>query len=181
MKGRTMAERDLREIITRRHSFDVRAGWRWPAKAMRAEVSTVVRAPKETVSGVYAAYENWPGLFPTITGVRLVSRDGPKLSVEIDHAEGKVSNELILRCPDEIDLWEVKRRYDACFRNRFVTAPGGTRFTVAGEIWLKGWARLLRPFLRGYVRRLMRWLQLQPVQAEAEAQALRTGQSNDER
>jgi len=30
------------------------------------------------------------------------------------------------------------------------------------------WARILRPFLGGYVRRLMRRLQLEPVKAQAE-------------
>ena len=62
-------------------------------------------------------------------------------------------------------------RYDAWFLNRVETVPGGTRFTVRGEIYLKGWARLLRPFLGGLVRRQVRRLQLQPVQAEAEARA----------
>jgi hypothetical protein len=42
---------------------------------------------------------------------------------------------------------------------------------VRGDIYLKGWARLLQPFLRGYVRRQMERLQLQPVRAEAEARA----------
>ena len=138
---------------------------------MLAEVSAVVRAPKQTVLAVYAAYQDWPGLFLTISGVRLISRDGPRLALEVNHVEGTVLNELILRCPDEIDLWEIKRRYDACFRNQFVTIPGGTLFVVTGEVWLKGWARLLRPFLGGYMRRQMHRLQLRPVQAEADAQA----------
>jgi hypothetical protein len=42
---------------------------------------------------------------------------------------------------------------------------------VDGDIYLKGWARLLRPFLSGYVRRLIRRLQVQPVKTEAEARA----------
>jgi hypothetical protein len=91
--------------------------------------------------------------------------------LEIDHIEGRAINELLVRSPDEIDLWEVKRRYDARFLNRFDTVPGGTRFTVSGDIYLKGLAKLLQPFLRGYVRRQMERLQLQPVKAEAEARA----------
>jgi hypothetical protein len=176
-----MPEPDLREIISARHAPDARAAQRSGAKAMLAEAAAVVRAPKDTVCGVYAAYQNWPGLFPTISGVRLVSRDGPKLALEVDHAEGTVPNELILRCPDDIDLWEIKRRYDACFHNRFVTIPGGTLFVVTGEVWLKGWARLLRPFLPGYMRAQMRRLQLRPVQAAAETQAQRAGQGDDQR
>ena len=176
-----MPEPGLREIISATHAPDARAGRKSGSKAMLAEVSAVVRAPKETVCGVYAAYQDWPGLFPTISGVRLVGRDGPRLALDVDHVEGTVPNELILRCPDDLDLWEVKRRYDACFRNRFVTIPQGTLFVVTGEVWLKGWARLLRPFLPGYMRRQMRRLQLRPVQAKAEAQAQRAGQGDDQR
>ncbi len=51
---------------------------------------------------------------------------------------------------------------------------------MRGDIDLKGWARLLRPFLRGYVRRQIERLQLRPVKAEAEAEALagRSGQDD---
>jgi hypothetical protein len=135
------------------------------------EVSSVVRAPRETVLDVYADYGSWPHLFPTIAAVRLVGREGPKLVLEVDHVEGKVSNELVVRAPDQLELWEQKRRYNARFLNCFEIVPDGTRFTVRGEIHLKGWARLLQPFLQGYVRRQMRQLQLEPVKAEAEARA----------
>jgi hypothetical protein len=96
---------------------------------------------------------------------------GAKLVLEVDHVEGKVINELVVRPPDAIDLWEQKRRYHARFLNQFEAVPGGTRFRVRGDIYLKGWARLLQPFLRGYVRRQMRRLQLQPVKDEAQAHA----------
>jgi hypothetical protein len=140
---------------------------------LHVEVTTMVEAPRQTVLDVYADYPSWPRLFPTISGVRLLRRDGPKLVLEVDHLEGKVVNELLVRPPDELELWEEKRRYNARFNNRLETVPGGTRFTIRGDICLKGWARLLRPFLGGYVRRLMRRLQLQPVKAEAEARARR--------
>lgn len=56
-------------------------------------------------------------------------------------------------------------------RERFEVIPGGTRFSVSGEIALNGIARLARPFLSGYVRRQMeRWV-LEPVKAEAEKRA----------
>jgi hypothetical protein len=138
---------------------------------LQVEASTTVDAPKETVLDVYADYRSWPGLFPTISGVQLLRHDGPKLVLEVDHVEGKVINELVVRPPDRLDLWEVKRHYNAWFRNRLEAVPGGTRFTVRGEICLKGWARLLQPVLRGFVRRQMQRLQLQPVKAEAEARA----------
>jgi hypothetical protein len=89
--------------------------------------------------------------------------------LEIDHVEGRVINELVVRLPDTLELWEEKRRYDVRFSNRFEAVPGGARFTARGDIYLKSWARLLQPFLAGYVRRL----QLQPVKAEAEARGRR--------
>jgi hypothetical protein len=72
---------------------------------MHVEAKTMVKAPKETVSEVYADYRNWPRLFPTISGVRLLRCEGSKLVLEIDHIEGKVINELVVRSSDEIDLW----------------------------------------------------------------------------
>jgi Polyketide cyclase / dehydrase and lipid transport len=138
---------------------------------LQVEASTTVQAPRETVLDVYADYQGWPRLFPTISGVRLLRREGPTLVLKVDHVEGEVVNELTVRPPDALDLWEEKRRYDARFRNRFATVQGGTRFTARGDIYLKGWVRLLQPILRGYVRRQMQRLQLRPVKAEAEARA----------
>ena len=143
---------------------------------MTVVASTMVSAPKATVSAVYGEYPNWPRLFPTINGVRLLRREGAKLVLEIDHAEGTVVNEMLVRSPDEISLWEVHRRFDALFLNRFETVPEGTRFTVSGEIHLKGLAKPLKPFLRGYVSKRMERLQLQPVKAEAEARARRAAE-----
>jgi polyketide cyclase/dehydrase/lipid transport protein len=140
---------------------------------MNIEIATFVEAPREIVAAVYGEYENWPRLFPTIHGVRLVSQRGTKFVLAVDHAEGEVVNEMIVRWPAEIDVRETKRHYDARFLNLFESAPGGTTFTVRGEIRLKGVARLLRPFLKGYARRLMWRLQVTPVKEEAEAQASR--------
>jgi hypothetical protein len=66
---------------------------------LHMEVSTTVQAPRETVAAVYAEYTSWPRLFPTISAVRLVRREGPTLVLEVDHLEGKVVNELTVRSP----------------------------------------------------------------------------------
>jgi hypothetical protein len=145
-------------------------------RVLHVEVSATVKAPRQTVLDVYADYSSWPRLFPKISGVRLLHREGAKLVLEVDHVEGKVINELLVRSPDTLELWEQKGRYDACFTNHFETVPGGTRFTVDGDIYLKGWARLLQPVLQGSVRRQIDRLQLQPVKAEAEARARRTAE-----
>jgi hypothetical protein len=131
----------------------------------------LVKAPPEIVSAVYAEYASWPRLFPTIRGVRLVRRTGAQFLLEVDHVEGKVINELFVRSPGEIDLRETKRHYDAWFRNCFEALLEGTRFTVRGDISLKGAARILRPFLGGYARRMIERLQVRPVKAEAERRA----------
>jgi uncharacterized membrane protein len=141
------------------------------AGVLRVTASIVIDAPKDVVSEIYADYRAWPRLFPTISGVRLLRREGEKLVLEVDHVEGKVRNELLVRSPDEIELWEDKRRYRALFRNQFRAVPGGTRFTVTGEISLKGWAKLLQPVLRGYIRRQIQRFQLRPVKTAAEARA----------
>lgn len=135
---------------------------------MRVTTSVEVEASPETVYGVYADYRLWPWLFPTIRAVRLRRRQGRTLVLEVDHAEGLVVNELELLPPHELRLREQHRRFDAMFVNRFSHVPGGTLFTVTGTIQLKGMARLLRPFLRGTVRRRMRRLQLDPIKAAAE-------------
>jgi hypothetical protein len=147
-------------------------------QVMMVVAATTVSAPPATVCDVYAEYRSWPRLFQTINGVRLLRREGAALVLEIDHLEGTVINELLVRPPGEISLREVHRRFDSLFLNRFQAIPGGTRFTVTGEIHLKGFARLFQPFLRRYVRKRMERLQLQPVKAEAEARARRAAEGD---
>ena len=136
---------------------------------IHVEVSTIVRAPTDVVSSVYADYTHWHEVFPTISAVRLIRVEGSRQILEIDHREGKVINTLTVRSPDCIELEEVKRRYDARFINRFDAVPAGTLFTVLGDICLKGWAKLLTPFVGVYVRRQMERYQLRPVKVAAEA------------
>ena len=138
---------------------------------MRIEVSATVRAPQRIVMDVYADYTNWPRLFPTIRDVRLIRHEGNKLVLAIDHVEGAVINELVIRRPDEIELWEVKRHYNALFRNRFEPVGDGTRFTIKAEIDLHTPVRFLQPFLYDYARRRIERFQVAPVKAEAEARA----------
>lgn len=71
---------------------------------------------------------------------------------------------------EEIRLEEFKKRYDAVFLNRFEAVPEGTRYTLVGDISLKGLYRLLAPFLKGYIRKQMSKWVLEPVKTRAEAQ-----------
>lgn len=133
----------------------------------------VVHARVDAVRDAYTDYHSWPRLFPTISGVRLTARRGSTLVLQVDHLEGTVLNELTVTGGGEVVLYEVKRRYDAVFVNRFASIPAGTLFSVRGDLTFKGIARLLRPFLGWYVRRRIRHLTLLPVKTWAEARAVR--------
>ena len=133
------------------------------------ETSMIIRAPVARVAGLYRDYRNWPRLFPaTIRGVRLVRAEGARTELEIDHREGTVPNVMTEVSPGRIDLWEAKRRYDARFVNRFEAVPEGTRYTVVADVELKGAAKLLAPFLGGYIRRQVTRYVLAPMRVAAE-------------
>ena len=138
---------------------------------MKIVVAAFVAAPRTTVMDVYLDYAFWPSIFATIKAVRLIRREGEKVVLAVDHVEGPVINELLVRWPDEIELWERKRRYDGHFRNRFETVAGGTQFLIRAEIELRHHLRVLQPFLSGYARRQIERFQIAPVRREAEARA----------
>jgi hypothetical protein len=52
---------------------------------MRVTISAVVRAPAQLVRDVYLDYTHWPGMFPTISAVRLRQRVGQTLVLAVDH------------------------------------------------------------------------------------------------
>lgn len=136
---------------------------------MRVTASIMISAPPDEVFELYADHQAWPDVFPAIGDVRLLRQEGSRQILEVAHREGTVINELVVRPPDEIDVYEVKRRYNAQFVNRFEPVAGGSLLAVDGTIDLKGWARPLTPFFRRHARRLMEQLQLQPIKAAAEA------------
>jgi hypothetical protein len=137
-----------------------------------AEASIIIRAPRALVAQLYRDYQSWPQLFPaTIRGVRLVRAEADRTTLVIDHREGPVINILSEVSPNRVDLWESKRLYDGTFVNRFDPVPEGTRYTVSAEIVLKGLARLLDPFLSGYIRRQLTRYVLEPMRCAAEGTA----------
>lgn len=137
---------------------------------MQLTASILVHAEPEAVRAVYADYTHWPTLFPTISAVRVRHRRAATVVLELDHVEGTVINELTVTADGDLVLHEIKRHYDAVFVNHFAPHPAGTIFTVAAQLSLKGWARLVEPVVSPYVRRLIRRLQLEPVKAWAETQ-----------
>jgi hypothetical protein len=137
---------------------------------LHVECSTIIHAPQPQVIATYRDYCQWPRIFPTIRAVRATRVEAGRQTLAIDHREGPVVNILADVAPDEIELKEWKRRYTATFRNRFQPIPEGTRYTLQADLHLKGAYRLLTPFIRGYVRRQMERLVLQPMKKVMENQ-----------
>ena len=143
---------------------------------LHVEASTTIRAPRTRVVEIYLDYRNWPKLFPTIKEVRLVREEPQRKVLEIDHKEGRVINILTTVSPEEVVLEEFKKKYDGKFVNRFEDVPDGTRFTVAADISLKGFYKLVAPFLDGYIRKQITVFVLDPVKKFAEnPSAIRNG------
>ena len=138
---------------------------------LHVEASTTIRAPRTRVVEIYQDYRNWPKFFPTIKAVRLVREEPRRKVLEIDHDEGRVINILTTVSPEEVVLEEFKKKYDGKFVNRFEAVPGGTRFTVAADISLKGFYKLLAPFVDGYIRKQITVFVLDPVKKFAENQS----------
>ena len=136
---------------------------------LHVEASTIVHASPVQAADIYCDFNNWPSVFPTIHAVRLIREDAGKIVLAIDHWEGQVVNILTFISPTEIQLVEIKKHYDAQFLNRFEVAPDGARYTVLAYISLKGFAKFLKPFLGGYVRRQIIRFVLEPIKQTAEA------------
>ena len=135
---------------------------------LHVEASTTIQAPQPRVVEIYQDYRNWPNLFPTIKAVRLVREEPHRKVLEIDHVEGRVINILTIVSPQEVVLEEFKKKYNGKFVNRFEVVPQGTRFTVAADISLKGFYKLLAPFLADYIRKQITVYVLDPVKKSAE-------------
>lgn len=144
---------------------------RHPRRVMvRATTSRLVRAPRATVYGIFTDVRGWPQVFPTISWVRVLREEPDEVEVVVGHREGEVRNRLMPQPPGRALLLEGKRHYDAVFANDFVEEPGGrTTVTVHALIELKGWRRVLSPFLGGYVRRQVDRFTLSPVAEAAES------------
>ena len=135
---------------------------------LHVEASTTIEAPQPRVVEIYQDYRNWPNLFPTIKAVRLVREDSHSKVLEVDHIEGRVINILTIVSPEEVVLEEFKKKYDGKFVNRFEVVPDGTRFTVTADISLKGFYKVLAPFLHDYIRKQITVFVLDPVKKSAE-------------
>ena len=91
------------------------------------------------------------------------------MTVEVDHrTAGRAINVIRPLSARIIELEEHKPKYDATFVNRFEPAEDGTRYTVVADIRLRMPYALLAPFVKGYVRRIVRRYVLEPMRDAAE-------------
>jgi hypothetical protein len=132
--------------------------------------SATIEAPRDLVYDTLTDVEDWPHVFPTIRAARVTRRDRFRIDVAVEHREGAVANVVTLAGPALVVLDERKRRYDATFLNR-LTRLGDDRtcYEVLGCIRLRGWLRVLQPFLGRHARRQLLAFTVEPVKEAAEA------------
>ena len=134
-----------------------------------AVVSEHVNAPADRVRALYRDPDNWARLFPaTISGARVVRREGDATVVEVDHVEGKVVNILRDISSTRVDLVEFKRRYDATFVNEFIPEGEGMRYRLTASVRLKWPYWLAAPFVKPLVLARMRRYIVEPLKVAAE-------------
>lgn len=143
--------------------------------AIQAEAAIDIDAPPEQVAAVYRDVEKWGETFPaTIERAQITQAGDNWKQIQVTHKlEGCVPNTLIDLSDTEIGLEESKKKFDASFLNHFLpAADGGTRYVIHAYVHLKGIYSVLKPFLKGYVRRqMLRQMQryvLDPLKAAAE-------------
>jgi hypothetical protein len=142
-----------------------------PAAIRRVHTSTslLIRAPKERVFGLYAAWQDWPRLFPkTIRGVQLIREAGNTREIDVDHVEGHVPNTMSIVSPELIVLEEQKGQFDARFSNYFTAVPEGTRYLVSADVTLRGSLGWLHAVAGPFIRSRIRHLVLEPMRSAAE-------------
>jgi len=135
---------------------------------MRLQESIDIAAPPEQVSQLFQDWARWPSIYPTIRGTSLVGVEDGQVVIDVDHVEGHVRNTLQQLSPTDVLLREDKHTYRATFENRFAPDGVGTRYTVTGDIHLRGLRRLVGPLIHPRIRRMMRRYQLEPLKQVAE-------------
>ncbi len=146
--------------------------------AIQAQASIDIAAPPERVAAVYCDVEKWGETFPaTIEQAQVIETGDNWRQIEVTHKqEGCVTNTLIFLSDTEIGLEESKKKFTASFLNQFEpAADSSTHYVITAYIGLKGVYKVLKPFVKGYVRRQalkrMRDYVLEPLKTAAEKES----------
>ena len=143
--------------------------------AIKTQAAIDIAAPPEYAAALYRDVEKWGETFPaTIERAQVIQTGDNWEQIEVIHkSEGRVPNTLIFLSDNEVGLEESKKRFDASFLNRFEPAVGGgTHYVITAYVSPKGIYRVLKPFLKAYVRQKtlnqMKSYVLDPLKAAAE-------------
>ena len=115
-----------------------------------------VAAPPATVYAVYAELSRLAPAVPDHQGRAGGGAGRPPGGARPSITAKAGGNEIEFRPTDTLELWEVKRHYDARFSNHFGARGGWLPVHGPRHDPAEGLGRLLRPFLRRYVRSLLR-------------------------
>lgn len=127
-----------------------------PHHAIQVQAAIDIAAPPDRVAAVYCNVGKWSEIFPaTIEHAKIIETGDNWKEIKVAHKhEGRVPNTLIFLSDTEIGLEESKKIFNASFLNSFEPATGGgTHYVITAYISLKGVYKVLKPFLKGYVRR----------------------------
>ena len=84
----------------------------------------------------------------------MLKEENGRLTISVQHKKaGQVLNMLSVLSPHEIKLEEFKPTYDAVFINRFHQINRGSLHTVIAEIRLKGFFKIVEPFIKSIVEK----------------------------
>ena len=141
------------------------------AKMIYVEVSDMIQAPREEVFALNADFRNWAGVFPDVSSVRLVQERYEERVFEVIDGERHEKYTVVqrLRAPEKI-VREIKKRALTGKATYTLTSTAeGTRVTFTMAVTLRGYYRLLSPFMKGQVSRSLITHFLQPLKRAAEA------------
>jgi hypothetical protein len=132
---------------------------------IRVQASINIPASSPYLFSLYRNYSQWVKLFPlTIKDAKLVKEEEGNLTIMISHkTAGQVINILSVISANEIKLEEFEPRYHAVFINYFQPIDKGTCYRVTAEISVKGFLKIVEPFIKGLIKKRIKKFVLMPM------------------
>ncbi len=131
---------------------------------MRVEQTQVVKAPREQVFRAWTDCEAWPKwstLFPRVTVTERAGNTVPlDMDVKFMARKAKRTEKHVLTPPEQVQVEGETEGATNTTVWKFDPVPEGTRVTAVVEAELKGLTKVLGPFAKRQLQRLLReWLQ----------------------
>lgn len=135
------------------------------------ERSDIIHAPRDEVFALNADFKNWVGAFPGASSVRLVHEHYEERVFEVLDIVKNEKYTIVqrMREPEKI-VREIKKRTLTGKATYTLTATAdGTRVTFTMSASLKGYRRLLSPFMKGQLSKNLIAHFLEPIKLVTEA------------